>query len=158
MVAARAVSRLATIALAVGLSSFAFNTSALADHHEGMKGKMGKADGPCAAEVKTHCGDVQPGGGAIMKCMRENKDKFSETCQAHMSERKEKMKESAKAIKDACAEDMKTHCGSIKSGGGAMMRCMRAKKSELSPACQQSMEEAKKNRRASTVKARPDFY
>jgi hypothetical protein len=34
----------------------------------------------CAADVKTHCADVQRGGGRIGKCLREHLDALSPPC------------------------------------------------------------------------------
>jgi hypothetical protein len=34
----------------------------------------------CADDAKTLCPDVQPGGGRIMQCLAQHKDKVSEGC------------------------------------------------------------------------------
>jgi hypothetical protein len=39
-------------------------------------------NGPCKADVEKLCPNVQPGGGRIIACMKENKDKLSEACKA----------------------------------------------------------------------------
>jgi len=33
---------------------------------------QGKQEGPCAADAKKFCGNVQPGGGRIAKCMKSH--------------------------------------------------------------------------------------
>lgn len=34
----------------------------------------------CAADVRTVCAGVQPGGGRILQCFQANPDKVSQTC------------------------------------------------------------------------------
>ena len=34
----------------------------------------------CARDIATHCPDVQPGGGRIAACFKDNLTKLSETC------------------------------------------------------------------------------
>lgn len=36
----------------------------------------------CAADVRTLCPDVTPGGGRIMQCMKEKRDQLSEGCKS----------------------------------------------------------------------------
>jgi len=35
----------------------------------------------CATDAKTFCGDITPGGGRLMQCMRAHADKLSAGCQ-----------------------------------------------------------------------------
>jgi len=34
----------------------------------------------CAEDVKALCDGLQPGGGKIMRCLKEHKDKLSQSC------------------------------------------------------------------------------
>lgn len=34
----------------------------------------------CAEDVQTLCSGMQPGGGKIMRCLKDNKDKVSQSC------------------------------------------------------------------------------
>ena len=74
----------------LGLLSTAFAEKG--DHH----------NGPCKDDYQKFCKDVKPGGGAIMKCMKEHEADLSQGCKDHRAEMKEKRKERRK-------DHMKTH-------------------------------------------------
>ena len=40
----------------------------------------------CRADVQKLCPEVQPGGGRIVGCLKENKDKVSEACLARLQQ------------------------------------------------------------------------
>ncbi len=46
----------------------------------------------CHEDYQKYCEDVKPGRGAVLKCMRKNKEKLSEACKAEFKELKEKRK------------------------------------------------------------------
>lgn len=41
----------------------------------------------CQADLQTLCAGVQPGGGRIMQCLKQNRDKLSAGCKSAMAER-----------------------------------------------------------------------
>ncbi len=49
-------------------------------------------DGPCKAAREKFCKDVKPGGGAIMKCLKEHDKDLSPECKAKMAEKAGEMK------------------------------------------------------------------
>ncbi|MBX2989435.1 MAG: hypothetical protein KF802_16220 [Bdellovibrionaceae bacterium] len=61
-------------------------------HWESMKEHMKDAREACHDDVSQFCGDVKPGRGAIMKCLKANKDKLSAACKAEWNEMKERRK------------------------------------------------------------------
>lgn len=97
------------------------------------------ADGPCAKDRDAFCNDVKPQGGALAKCMRDNKDKFSAECKAFVDSMKAEMKD----LREACHDDVQKFCSGEKPGGGRIIKCMRAHKSELSEGCRAEMDDAK---------------
>lgn len=104
---------------------------------------LAMAQGPCAKDRETLCGNVEKGEGRIMKCMHDNMDKVSAECKAHM----EKMKEHMKEAHEACADDVQFVCGGIKPGRGAIMKCLKENKDKLSEGCKAELEKGKKHRR-----------
>jgi hypothetical protein len=64
-----------------------------------LSGSLGAAAQPhefakaCGADIKTHCGNVEKGEGRIAECMKQNKDKLSDSCKAKLEEMRSKMKD-----------------------------------------------------------------
>ncbi len=72
-----------------------------ADAEEGL-------GGPCKADIEKLC----KAEGHVMKCMRQNRDKVSAECKAHMEKRKEEFKakrkdrkEMRQTMREACKKD-----------------------------------------------------
>lgn len=94
------------------------------------------AEGPCAQDRETYCKDVEHGGGAMFKCMKENEAKLSEDCKAHLADMKD--------MKMNCHEDAEKLCPGMKRK--AMMKCMHKNHDKASEACQADWKEMKKAR------------
>ncbi len=99
----------------------------------------GHKQGPCAKDMETLCAEVHGGHGAIVKCLKQNKEKLTSECSTHMSEVKEVMKE----VHQACHADMEKFCKDVEKGGGRIIKCMKSHKAELSSACSQELEKKK---------------
>ncbi len=65
-------------------------------HHEKMKEQMKDVKEVCHDDVEKLCADVKPGGGRIMKCMKEHKDVVSAACKQEVESAKEARKKSRK--------------------------------------------------------------
>lgn len=96
-------------------------------------------DGPCAKDRESFCAGVETGGGAVMKCLKENEEKLSVECKAHQV----KMKEHMKDIHEACMDDVEKHCGDVKKGRGRIMKCLKKNKDVVSEACKSEMAQKK---------------
>ncbi len=107
--------------------------------HQNMYGMPGH--GPCHDEVQKLCSGVKPGEGQIRKCIKENKDKFSDECKTRMAE----IKEQAKEMKGECAADAKTICGGKKRK--ELRKCLKENMAKLSPACKASVQAVRKSRK-----------
>ncbi|GIL17366.1 MAG: hypothetical protein BroJett040_11170 [Oligoflexia bacterium] len=68
-------------------------SKACQDHMAQMKEAVKEGKEACYEDIKKLCADVKPGGGRIIKCLNENKDKLSDTCKAQHEQMKEKRKE-----------------------------------------------------------------
>ncbi len=112
----------------------AFVTVALAVFAAGVAAQAGaqqRREGPCAADAKKFCGDVQPGQGGIAKCMKAHEAELSPACREGMKARAEK----AERVREECKPDVEKFCKGIAPGGGRIRSCLRARQAELNPAC-----------------------
>jgi len=112
----------------------AFVTMALALFAAGVAAQAGaqqRREGPCAADAKKFCGDVQPGQGGIAKCMKAHDAELSPACRERMKARAEK----AEKVREECKPDVEKFCKGIAPGGGRIRSCLRARQAELDPAC-----------------------
>jgi len=89
--------------------------------------------GPCADDIAKFCKGLQPGGGAIAKCLMENENSLSAACKDFMAEAKQKVQDFA----DACRGDLDKFCKGVKPGGGAIAKCLKENENSLSPACKE---------------------
>ena len=101
-------------------------------------GAQQRREGPCAADVKKFCGDVQPGQGAIAKCMKAHEAQLSPACQEGMRARAEK----AERVREECKADAEKFCKGIAPGGGRILSCLKSRQPELQPACAAEFERA----------------
>jgi len=76
----------------------------------------------CRGDAQKLCPDVQPGGGRIAACLRENESKLSSGCQAQLGKI------------EACAAETKKLCPQAK-GEGELRQCVTDKRAELSAGC-----------------------
>jgi hypothetical protein len=99
-----------------------------------------KGDGPCAADAKKFCGDVQPGGGRIAKCMKSHQAELTPACQAEIK----RVEERVEQVKEECGADAKKFCQGIRPGQGRILACLKSHQAELAPACAAEFNRAKK--------------
>jgi hypothetical protein len=106
----------------------------------GAQGRKG--EGPCAADAKKFCGDVKPGGGRVVKCMKSHEAELSPACQAEMKRAEERIEQ----VKEECNADAKKFCKGIRPGGGRILACLKSHQSELAPACAAEFNKAGKKK------------
>ncbi len=95
-----------------------------------------KGGGACKDDVQKFCKDVQPGGGRIIKCLKEHESELSEGCKQQQAAKKEARKEKREEIKAACKDDVQKFCKDVKPGDGRIINCLKQNESSLSSACQ----------------------
>ena len=115
---------------ALVLTAFALLATGLAAGANAQD-KGGKGEGPCAQDAKKFCGDVQPGGGRIVKCMKDHEADLSPACQSQMKAAKERIEQ----VREECKGDAEKFCKDVKPGGGRILKCLKSHQAELSPAC-----------------------
>ena len=64
----------------------------------------------CAADIKTQCADMKPGGGKLKDCMKTHFSDLSADCQVAIVR--------AAAVGRACKADVKKFCADVKRGKG----------------------------------------
>jgi hypothetical protein len=101
-------------------------------------------DGPCRADVQKHCADVERGGGATGRCLREHEKDLSPACREHLAARHEEMRKRADAVYAACKSEVAKHCPDNKPGEGGLIRCLRDHEADLSKECRAALPERRR--------------
>ena len=93
-------------------------------------------EGACAEDVKTHCANIEPGRGAIGKCLAEHESELSQAC---LAEREQALAR-RQAVAEACREDAQKHClDARKSGPREIAKCLASHRDDLSEACRTAL-------------------
>jgi hypothetical protein len=104
-----------------------------------LAGGASAADKPCAADAAKLCAGMQPGGGAMGKCLQEHSNDLSPECKETMGKMKGKMQD----FKQACKDDAAKLCKDTKPGGGKIVQCLKQHEGDLSAACKDAMAQSK---------------
>ncbi|HXY62652.1 MAG TPA: hypothetical protein VEJ22_06945 [Nitrospirota bacterium] len=86
---------------------------------------------PCAKDFAQYCGHITPGGGRLVRCYEENKDKMSAACRAWA----EGVKANASILKEACSNEIDTRCNIEKGDPLGMLNCLQGSYTSLSSEC-----------------------
>lgn len=90
---------------------------------------------PCTEDIKTICGDVTKGGGRILRCYEERKDKFSAACRGWA----ETAKANAAVVKETCSKEIDARCNSEKGDPLEMLDCLQSNYVDLSTVCREKL-------------------
>jgi hypothetical protein len=107
----------------------------------------------CRAEIKQLCQGVEPGGGRIRKCMKENEGNLSPGCRQQIEEHRGRAKQRVQEMKAACEGDVKRFCPNMEPGSGLIGGCLKEHSKELSEGCARVMEK-RRHRGESEIKQR----
>jgi hypothetical protein len=88
----------------------------------------------CKADYEKFCKDVAPGGGRIVKCLRDRSAELGHQCRAVVAE-----VAAHRTAREACEADYHRFCGSVTPGGGAVMKCLRERESQLEAGCRNAL-------------------
>ena len=94
---------------------------------------------PCANDIKEYCGTETPGGGRLLRCYEEKKDKMSSGCRAWA----ELAKQNASNVKDLCSKTIDARCNIEKGDPLAMVECLQSNYVDLTRECAEKLNEFK---------------
>jgi hypothetical protein len=97
--------------------------------------------GPCAEDIAKFCKDIQPGGGRLVKCMKEHEKELSAPCRQQIHESQKRWRETVQA----CHDDALKFCTDVKPGGGRLVQCLKEHPNELSVECKERLAQPRKN-------------
>ena len=101
----------------------------------------------CRADVERLCKGVQPGGGRIAQCLKDNEASVSAECKQHMAKMREHMQQRAQAFDQACKGDVDQYCKNVQRGQGRVVHCLRDNEAKLSPSCKGELAKMDEQRR-----------
>jgi hypothetical protein len=90
---------------------------------------------PCAADIKEYCGRESPGGGRLLRCYEEQKDKMSAGCRAWA----ENAKTHATVVKEACSKTIDARCNFEKGDPLAVLECLQSNYVDLEVPCREKI-------------------
>lgn len=93
---------------------------------------------PCDPDLKRLCPDVAPGGGNLLRCLREHQDEVAPACRAEMERRKGRRSARGAELRAACGGEVARVCGDVDPDDGGLARCLRERADQISPGCRQA--------------------
>lgn len=96
------------------------------------------AHGECRADREKFCKDAPK--GQVGKCMKQNQDLLSPSCQSFLEEKRQQKQ----AVRQACQADREKFCKNTPQEKGAMRSCMKSHEAELSAVCREKIDAFKK--------------
>lgn len=100
---------------------------------------LAQQSNPCTNDFKQFCSDVSPGGGRLLRCYEEKKDKMSAACVGWA----ELIKSNAEVARAVCAKDIESSCSISKGDPLAMVNCLQSNYIDLSMDCRNKLNEFK---------------
>ena len=104
--------------------------------------QMQEASEACKNDVQKFCSGVQPGGGRIVRCLKEHADQLSAECKTQgekMREQRAEHRGRMQELAQACRPDAEKFCPDVKPGGGRIAQCLKQHQTELSSGCSQAI-------------------
>lgn len=98
--------------------------------------------GPCAADAKRFCYNVQPGESRIYECMMSHQADLSPACRDRMKTLNDKFERLAKA----CKPDAEKYCKDVPRGDGRILSCLKSHEADLDKACERALKRARNDR------------
>ena len=110
-------------------------------------------DMPCTEEIRTFCADVQPGGGRILQCLKNNEAKLSSACTARVND----LQGAVSGPLGACRDDWAAYCYHPRASTSrqAMIQCLQANQAKVSAGCQKALKAGTGTQRERTGEKMP---
>jgi len=108
---------------------------------------------PCTEEIRAYCADVQPGGGRILQCLKNNEAKLSPACMQRFHD----LQEAVSGPMGACRDDWVAYCYHPRASTErqAMIQCLQANQMKVSAGCQKALQGVEGTQRKRTRGAMP---
>ena len=97
--------------------------------------------GPCAADTKKFCHDVQPGESRIYRCLIRRQANLAPACRDRMTAIHNKLDRLAKA----CNSDVEKYCKDVPPEG-SILSCLKGQGSNLDKTCARELRRARNDR------------
>jgi len=94
---------------------------------------------PCAKDLKEFCGTESPGGGRLLRCYEEKKDKMSAGCRGWA----EAARTHGAVVKEACSKTIDGRCNIEKGDPLEMLECLQSNYIDLTVECRERLNEFK---------------
>lgn len=114
---------------------------ALAAEATGKTGAQSREQQPraCHDDIQKYCGQVKPGEGRMVRCMKENEKNFSPACKTEMEKHRKQATEKREELREACKADADKFCKDKADSRGGVMRCLHDHDKELSEECRKTL-------------------
>ena len=112
------------------VSGLLWSTTALAQEKTQLMGA-------CAQDAHKLCPDAKT-SEARTQCLKSHETELSQGCK-ELQARAANARATAQTKKAACKSDAETLCKGVKTGGGAMLQCLKSHEADLSTACKATL-------------------
>jgi Golgi apparatus protein 1 len=99
-----------------------------------VRAMIGQFSRACRADVGQFCADVEKGNGRVFDCLDTHSVELSTSCQAEIT-KVSLARTQVQAVTAACRADIGRLCQGVPRQASAILQCLQAHESELSPDC-----------------------
>jgi hypothetical protein len=97
-----------------------------------IAGAIETVEDACGSDIQSLCGNVTPGQGRMLMCMRAYEDQLSRRCRFALFRTARSLEREVRGIAEQCWNDIQAQCGQADGIG----QCVMQKSGSFSPTCQ----------------------